>query len=78
MFDSIGLYCKSSHGLNLISLFVKAAKKLKAGQRCVVILADSVRNYMTKFLNDDWMIERGFIDTDSVPTDINADAWYGF
>lgn len=25
---------------------VKAAKELKEGQRCVVILPDSVRNYM--------------------------------
>ena len=29
---------------------LKAAKVLKPGQRCVVILADSIRNYMTKFL----------------------------
>ena len=27
----------------------------------MVILPDSVRNYMTKFLNDDWMEDRGFI-----------------
>ena len=41
---------------------IKAAKSLKKGQRCVVLLADSVRNYMTKFLNDDWMKSNGFID----------------
>lgn len=34
---------------------LRAAKSLKPGQRCVVLLPDSVRNYMTKFLNDDYM-----------------------
>lgn len=38
---------------------LKAAKELKAGQKCVVILPDSIRNYMTKFLDDKWLDERG-------------------
>lgn len=29
-----------------MSAAVKAAKQLKEGQRCVVLLPDSVRNYM--------------------------------
>ncbi|XP_041373512.1 cystathionine beta-synthase-like [Gigantopelta aegis] len=43
---------------------LKAVKDfgLKSGQRCVVLLPDSVRNYMTKFLSDDWMCERGFLE----------------
>jgi cystathionine beta-synthase len=41
-----------------------AAKTLPRGSRCVVLLADSVRNYMTKFLNDDYMWRLGFIDLD--------------
>jgi len=32
------------------------------GKRVVVLLPDSVRNYITKFLNNDWMYENGFID----------------
>lgn len=28
----------------------------------VVILPDNVRNYMSKFLSDDWMIDFGFMD----------------
>jgi cystathionine beta-synthase len=31
------------------------------GKRVVVLLPDSVRNYMTKFINNDWMYESGFI-----------------
>jgi cysteine synthase len=39
---------------------LQAAKELKAGQRCLVILPDSIRNYMTKFLDDQWMQAQGF------------------
>ncbi|RHZ79410.1 hypothetical protein Glove_146g68 [Diversispora epigaea] len=41
---------------------IQACKSLKKGQRCVVLFADSVRNYMSKFLNDDWMKSHGFVD----------------
>jgi cystathionine beta-synthase len=37
-------------------------KKIGKGKRVVVIFPDSVRNYITKFLNNDWMYEMGFID----------------
>ena len=36
---------------------LQAAKTLKKGQNCLVILPDSIRNYMRKFLSDDWMKE---------------------
>lgn len=39
---------------------LQEAKSLEAGQNCVVILPDGIRNYMTKFINDDWMRENGF------------------
>jgi len=29
-------------------------------QKCLVILPDGIRNYMTKFPNDDWMKQNGF------------------
>ena len=44
-----------------MSVAVEVAKELKKGQKCVVLLPDSVRNYMTKFLNDEWCAERDFI-----------------
>ncbi len=40
-----GLLCGGSSGA-AVAAAVKAAKGLKAGQRCVVILPDSIRNYM--------------------------------
>uniref|UniRef100_H3C584 Cystathionine beta-synthase n=1 Tax=Tetraodon nigroviridis TaxID=99883 RepID=H3C584_TETNG len=55
-----GLLCGGSSG-SAMAAAVKAARQLKEGQRCVVILADSVRNYMSKFLSDKWMSEKGFL-----------------
>jgi len=34
---------------------LQAAKQLEKGQKCLVILPDSIRNYMSKFASDDWM-----------------------
>ncbi len=53
-----GLLCGGSSGA-AVSVAVRAASKLKEGQKCVVLLPDSVRNYMTKFLRDEWLEERG-------------------
>lgn len=39
---------------------LQVAKKLKKEQRCLVILPDSIRNYLTKFVDDQWMREQGF------------------
>uniref|UniRef100_A0A8I3P3F4 Cystathionine beta-synthase n=2 Tax=Canis lupus familiaris TaxID=9615 RepID=A0A8I3P3F4_CANLF len=55
-----GLLCGGSAG-SAVSVAVKAAQELQEGQRCVVILPDSVRNYMSKFLSDKWMLQKGFL-----------------
>ena len=54
-----GLLCGGSCGATMVAP-LKAASKLKNGQNCLVILADGIRNYMTKFPNDSWMEENGF------------------
>jgi len=56
-----GLLCGGSSGASVVSA-LKAAESLHKGQTCVVILPDSVRNYMTKALSDDWMLNNGFVD----------------
>jgi len=62
-----GLLCGGSCGA-AVSCAIEAVKhyKLKENQRCVVILPDSVRNYMTKALSDDWMLDHKFIDNDII------------
>merc|ERR1711933_426581 len=39
----------------------QVAKKMKKGERLVVLLADSIRNYMSKFLSDEWMHSHGMM-----------------
>lgn len=56
-----GLLCGGSCGAAMVGA-VRAAATLKAGQRCVVLLPDSTRNYMTKFLNDSWMFDNSFVE----------------
>jgi cysteine synthase A len=38
---------------------LQAAKSLKEGQKCLVILPDSIRNYMSKHASDAWMKDQG-------------------
>ncbi|EGD77032.1 cystathionine-beta-synthase [Salpingoeca rosetta] len=68
---SEGLLCGGSSGTAMWAA-VEAARSLKKGQRCVVMLPDSVRNYMTKFLSDEWMYQHQFIEQppdEQVPTE---------
>ncbi|KAK2544907.1 cystathionine beta-synthase [Columba livia] len=59
--EGYGMGSSGGSSGSAMSVAVRAAKDLKEGQRCVVILPDSVRNYMSKFLNDKWMTKNGFL-----------------
>lgn len=41
---------------------LQAAASLKKHEKCVVILADGIRNYLSGFVDNAWMQEKGFID----------------
>ncbi|XP_036898942.1 cystathionine beta-synthase-like protein isoform X1 [Sturnira hondurensis] len=60
-----GLLCGGSAG-SAMAAAVKAAQGLREGQRCVVILPDSIRNYMSKFLSDRWMLQKGFLKEEDI------------
>ncbi|KAL7852637.1 hypothetical protein SRHO_G00184220 [Serrasalmus rhombeus] len=60
-----GLLCGGSSGTAMAAA-VKVAKELNEGQRCVVILPDSIRNYMSKFLSDKWMFQKGFLTEEDI------------
>ena len=57
------MLCGGSSGA-AVSVAVRAAASLAPGKKCVVILPDSVRNYMTKFLSDKWLADRDIIQLD--------------
>ncbi|MCH9769549.1 MAG: pyridoxal-phosphate dependent enzyme [Gammaproteobacteria bacterium] len=54
-----GLLCGGSCGSAMVAA-LKAARELKKGQRCVVVLPDSIRNYLTKFVDEKWMQAQHF------------------
>lgn len=56
-----GLLCGGSSGAAMFCA-LKAARSLKKGQRCLVLLPDNIRNYITKFVQDTWMEIRNFKD----------------
>ncbi len=41
---------------------MQVAPRLGKGERCLVILPDSIRNYLTKFVDDEWMKKMDFLD----------------
>ncbi len=53
-----GLLCGGSAGAAVWAALQVARRE--PGKRIVIILADSVRNYLTKFIDDRWMRENGF------------------
>lgn len=56
-----GLLVGGSSG-SAVWAMLKAAQRLKEGQRCLVILPDSIRNYLTKFVDDEWMKAHHFLE----------------
>ncbi len=54
-----GLLVGGSSGSSVWAMLQKATE-LEGGQNCLVILPDGIRNYLTKFVDDDWMNEHGF------------------
>ena len=58
-----GLLCGGSSG-SAVWAALQVGRTMKPGQRVVAILPDSVRNYMTKFVDDVWMRRHGFLETE--------------
>ncbi|OAF71616.1 hypothetical protein A3Q56_00590 [Intoshia linei] len=62
-----GLLVGGSSGSAMwVALHMAKKYNYNESNRIVVILPDSIRNYLTKFINDDWMIKRGFIENKNV------------
>ncbi|MCC7011706.1 MAG: cystathionine beta-synthase [Planctomycetes bacterium] len=57
-----GLLCGGSSG-SAVWAAVQMAKKHGPAKRIVTILPDSVRNYMTKFMDEQWMKANGFTES---------------
>lgn len=55
-----GYLCGGSSGSALWGA-LQVAGRLKKGQRCLVIMPDNIRNYLTKFVDNNWMKAQGFL-----------------
>jgi cysteine synthase len=55
-----GLLVGGSSGAAVFAA-LQAATILKKGERCLIILPDSIRNYLSKFVDNHWMQEHGFM-----------------
>ena len=58
-----GLLCGGSSGAAVWAA-MQVCRDLGRGKRVVVILPDSIRNYLTKFVDDRWMRQQGFVKGD--------------
>ncbi|MFT3921310.1 MAG: cystathionine beta-synthase [Myxococcales bacterium] len=58
-----GLLCGGSSGAAVWAA-LQVCQKMKPGQRVVVVLPDSIRNYLSKFVSDAWMRQHGFLQSD--------------
>ena len=54
-----GLLVGGSSGTAMFAA-LQAAQQLDKNQNCLVILPDSIRNYLSKFVDDDWMKKNNF------------------
>ena len=56
-----GLLVGGSSGSAVWGL-LRAVEKYPAARTALVLLPDSIRNYLTKFVSDDWMRQHGFLE----------------
>jgi len=56
-----GLLAGGSGGTSLYAA-VQIAKRLGPGKRVLMMIPDSGRNYLSKFYDDNWMLEHGFLE----------------
>lgn len=66
-----GLLVGGSSGSALFAA-LKEAPKLKKGANCVILLPDGVRNYLTKFVDDNWMRDNRFFSTESLVGNVSS------
>jgi cystathionine beta-synthase len=58
-----GLLCGGSSGAAVWAA-LQVGKTMQPGQRLVVVLPDSIRNYLSKFVSDAWLRQHGFLQAD--------------
>ncbi|MEM9557350.1 MAG: pyridoxal-phosphate dependent enzyme [Acidobacteriota bacterium] len=68
-----GLLVGGSSGSAVWGL-LEALEVFPETKRALALLPDSIRNYLTKFVNDDWMRQYGFLDEEETPAPVAVTA----
>ena len=55
-----GLFAGGSSG-SAVAIAVEVARELGSGKTVITVLPDSATRYISKYFNDDWMREHGFM-----------------
>jgi cystathionine beta-synthase len=58
-----GIFCGGSSGMNVV-VAARKARELKEGEVMVVIICDTGERYLTKHHSDEWLQEKGFLETE--------------
>ena len=67
-----GMLIGGSSGLALAGA-IKFCKNLSEDKRVVVFFTDGIRNYMSKYISDDWMLENNFMNVEEYDKDNFSD-----
>jgi len=54
------LYVVGGSSGSAMCVALQVAKTMKKGEVLVVVLPDGIRNYMSKFVQDEWMLKKGY------------------
>eukprot|EP00300_Choanocystis_sp_HF-7_P018282 c19993_g1_i1.p1 GENE.c19993_g1_i1~~c19993_g1_i1.p1 ORF type:complete len:508 (-),score=127.96 c19993_g1_i1:135-1658(-) len=71
-----GLLCGGSTGTAMWAALEYCKHNDVTGKRVVVICPDSIRNYMSKHLDPDWMVNNDFADASLIEELENKQAWW--
>lgn len=64
-----GIFCGGSSGMNVV-VAAEKAKEMKEGDVMVVIICDTGERYLTKHHSDEWLQEKGFLDTNAATLEV--------
>jgi len=67
-----GIFVGGSTGMNIVAAAQKAPE-LKEGDVMVVIVCDTGERYLTKHHSDEWLQEKGFLDTEKITVQVVLD-----
>jgi cystathionine beta-synthase len=67
-----GIFCGGSSGMN-VAVAAQKARTMKEGDVMVVIICDTGERYLTKHHSDEWLQEKGFLESEKITLQVVLD-----